>query len=76
MQTTNTQSVYKINSEDILSKGLEAMTRSCEALTKQNETLNRDIDNLKNKALICSSIASCLTQRSENNFVGVSAAKE
>jgi len=25
------------------------MTRSCEALTKQNETLNKDIDNLKNK---------------------------
>ena len=47
MQEPKTQSVFKINSEEILAKGLEAMTKSCEALTKQNETLNKDIENLK-----------------------------
>jgi len=49
MQQTKTQSVYNINSEVILAKGLDAMTKSCEALTTQNERLNQDIENLKNK---------------------------
>jgi flagellar capping protein FliD len=49
MQQTKTPSVYNINSEVILAKGLDAMTKSCEALTTQNERLNKDIENLKNK---------------------------
>jgi flagellar capping protein FliD len=44
-----TLSVYNVNSEVILAKGLDAMTKSCEALTAQNERLNKDIENLKNK---------------------------
>ena len=49
MQQTKTPSVYNINSEEILAKGLDAMTKSCEALTSQNERLNKDIATLKNK---------------------------
>ena len=49
MQQTKTPSVYNINSEVILAKGLDAMTKSCEALTAQNERLNNDIETLKKK---------------------------
>ena len=49
MQQTKTPSVYNINSEVILAKGLDAMTKSCEAVTAQDERLNKDIENLKNK---------------------------
>jgi len=49
MQQTKTPSIYNINPEVILAKGLDAMTKSCEALTTQNERLNKDIENLKNK---------------------------
>tara|TARA_R110000751_G_scaffold29784_6_gene76714 strand:+ start:3249 stop:3461 length:213 start_codon:yes stop_codon:yes gene_type:complete len=44
--TTNT---YRTPAEDILKKGLGAMTIACEALTKQNSTLNKDVENLKQK---------------------------
>jgi hypothetical protein len=44
-----TPSVFNQTSEDILKKGLSAMTIACEALTKQNEQLNKDVTNLKQK---------------------------
>ena len=47
--TEKTKSPFDINAESILAKGLEAMTRTCDALTKQNEILNEDIKNLKAK---------------------------
>ena len=47
MQQTKNLSVYNVNPEIILAKGLDAMTKSCEALTAQNERLNKDIENLK-----------------------------
>ena len=56
MQQTKTPSVYNINSEAILAKGLDAMTKSCEALTAQNERLNKDIENLKKKAVLFSKL--------------------
>jgi flagellar capping protein FliD len=49
MQQTKNLSVYNVNPEVILAKGLDAMTKSCEALTAQNERLNKDIENLKKK---------------------------
>ena len=49
MQQTKNLSVYNVNSEVILAKGLDAMTKSCEALTAQNARLNKDIENLKKK---------------------------
>ncbi|MAL88150.1 MAG: hypothetical protein CL683_04550 [Brevundimonas sp.] len=47
MDKSNT--LFKVNAEEILAKGLDAMTRSCEALTKQNDILNKDIEKLKAK---------------------------
>jgi len=41
--------VYAPETEKILVRGLNAMTKACDALTKQNETLNKDIEGLKNK---------------------------
>jgi len=35
--------------ERILNRGLNAMTKACDALTKQNEILNNDIAKLKAK---------------------------
>ena len=43
------KTLFKVNAEEILAKGLEAMTRSCEALTRQNDILNRDIEKLTAK---------------------------
>lgn len=37
------------DTEKILVRGLNAMTKACDALTKQNETLNKDIEGLKKK---------------------------
>lgn len=42
-------SVYKADSEQVLNRGLKAMTKACDALTKQNEILNSDIEKLKAK---------------------------
>tara|TARA_R100001163_G_scaffold33968_1_gene26272 strand:- start:18275 stop:18457 length:183 start_codon:yes stop_codon:yes gene_type:complete len=43
------QSIYKNSTENILTSGLHQMTIACETITKQNEILNKDIQNLKNK---------------------------
>ena len=47
--TEPTPSVFNQTPEDILKKGLSAMTIACETLTKQNEQLNKDVNNLKQK---------------------------
>lgn len=44
-----TPSVFKSSPEQILKKGLSAMTIACETLTKQNQQLNKDVNNLKQK---------------------------
>ena len=44
-----TPSTFRSTSEDVLKKGLGAMTIACEQLTKQNDQLNKDINNLKQK---------------------------
>lgn len=41
--------VMNATSEKILSSGLDAMAKCCEALTEQNKQLNLDIDGLKTK---------------------------
>ena len=41
--------VMNATSEKILTAGLDAMAKCCEALTEQNKQLNLDIDGLKNK---------------------------
>ena len=41
--------VMNATSERILSSGLDAMAKCCDALTKQNEQLNLDIQGLKTK---------------------------
>lgn len=41
--------IYREPTENILTKGLHQMTVACEALTKQNDILNKDVENLKNK---------------------------
>ena len=67
MPDNKNESLFKVNAEEVLSRGLQAMTQSCEALTKQNEILNKDIDNLKKKKLTCFSTESCLTQKKGSN---------
>jgi hypothetical protein len=42
--------LFKTETEEVLTNGLKMMTKACDALTKQNEILNRDIEELKNKA--------------------------
>tara|TARA_R110002153_G_scaffold34305_3_gene102673 strand:+ start:3284 stop:3457 length:174 start_codon:yes stop_codon:yes gene_type:complete len=41
--------MFDKTAEQVLSRGLNAMTKMCEVLTTQNETLNKDIEKLKNK---------------------------
>ena len=41
--------LYAPDTESILTRGLNAMTKACDALTKQNQTLNNDIEGLKAK---------------------------
>jgi chaperonin cofactor prefoldin len=43
------KTTYLPETEKILVRGLNAMTKACDALTKQNETLNNDIEGLKTK---------------------------
>jgi hypothetical protein len=44
-----TQNLFKENTEDVLVRGLNMMTKACDALHKQNEILNKDIEGLKKK---------------------------
>ncbi len=41
--------LFAPDTESILTRGLNSMTKACDALTKQNETLNNDIEGLKAK---------------------------
>lgn len=41
--------MFKPTTEDVLTRGLNAMTMACDSLTKQNQTLNKDIEGLKAK---------------------------
>lgn len=44
-----TTDMFNTSAEDVLKGGLSAMTIACETLTKQNDQLNKDINNLKQK---------------------------
>lgn len=41
--------MFAPDTESVLVRGLNAMTRACDALSKQNETLNNDIEGMKKK---------------------------
>lgn len=41
--------MFDKTSEEVLSRGLNAMTKMCDVLTTQNKTLNSDIEKLKKK---------------------------
>ena len=41
--------MFKPDTESVLVRGLNAMTKACDALSKQNETLNNDIEGMKRK---------------------------
>lgn len=41
--------LFKPDTEQVLVRGLNAMTKACDALSNQNETLNKDIEKMKNK---------------------------
>jgi len=41
--------MFDKTSEEVLSRGLNAMTKMCDVLTTQNQTLNSDIEKLKKK---------------------------
>jgi len=49
MPAKKSESIYAPDTESILTRGLNSMTKACDALTKQNETLNNDIEGLKAK---------------------------
>jgi len=46
---TNEVVMFAPDTETVLVRGLNAMTKACDALSKQNETLNLDIEKMKNK---------------------------
>tara|TARA_R110001592_G_scaffold105343_2_gene296151 strand:- start:301 stop:507 length:207 start_codon:yes stop_codon:yes gene_type:complete len=41
--------LFKPDTEQVLVRGLNAMTKACDALSNQNETLNMDIEKMKHK---------------------------
>lgn len=41
--------MFKADTESVLVRGLNAMTKSCDVLSSQNEQLNKDIEGLKKK---------------------------
>lgn len=41
--------IFKPDTESVLVRGLNAMTKACDALATQNNILNKDIEKLKNK---------------------------
>lgn len=49
MSHKNSAMLFKPDTEQVLVRGLNAMTKACDALSKQNETLNLDIEKMKNK---------------------------
>lgn len=49
MANGTSRPLFKPDTEAVLVRGLNAMTRACDALSKQNEDLNNDIEALKKK---------------------------
>lgn len=43
------QPMFAPDTESVLVRGLNAMTKACDALSKQNESLNNDIEGMKRK---------------------------
>ncbi len=41
--------MFRADTESVLVRGLNAMTKSCDVLSSQNEQLNKDIEGLKKK---------------------------
>jgi cell division protein FtsB len=41
--------MFKEDTENVLVRGLNSMTRACDALSDQNKRLNQDIEKLKAK---------------------------
>lgn len=41
--------MFRADTENVLCRGLNAMTKACDALSAQNEQLNKDIEGLKRK---------------------------
>ena len=46
---TQSNQMFKPDTEKVLVRGLNAMTKACDALSNQNEQLNKDIEALKRK---------------------------
>tara|TARA_R110001606_G_scaffold325868_3_gene472662 strand:- start:3901 stop:4095 length:195 start_codon:yes stop_codon:yes gene_type:complete len=42
-------SLFRPDTEKVLVRGLNAMTKACDALSTQNDLLNKDIEKLRNK---------------------------
>ena len=49
MAKQSTTKIFAPDTETVLVRGLNAMTKACDALSQQNETLNKDIEALKSK---------------------------
>jgi uncharacterized phage infection (PIP) family protein YhgE len=49
MSNKKTTQMFKADTESVLVRGLNAMTKSCDVLSSQNEQLNKDIEGLKKK---------------------------
>tara|TARA_X000001382_G_scaffold124120_1_gene108425 strand:- start:83 stop:277 length:195 start_codon:yes stop_codon:yes gene_type:complete len=41
--------LFRPDTEKVLVRGLNAMTKACDALSTQNDLLNKDIEKLRNK---------------------------
>ena len=48
-KSKNESLLFKPDTEGVLVRGLNAMTKACDALSSQNEQLNKDIEALKRK---------------------------
>jgi len=49
MSQKDSAMLFKPDTEQVLVRGLNAMTKACDALSRQNDELNKDIEGLKNK---------------------------
>jgi flagellar capping protein FliD len=44
--------LFKVKSEEILTKGIQSLTKACDILTYQNEQLNEEINALRKKIFL------------------------
>lgn len=49
MSTRKSPPLFKPDTEQVLVRGLNAMTKACDALSKQNEQHLKDIESMKKK---------------------------